>query len=132
MMHEWLIRIYYEDTDSGGVVYHSNYLKYMERARTEWLRSLGIDQVELKKIFSVMFVVKELAIKYLKPAKFDDEIIVQTKVTDNKNCSLNLTQKIIRNREVLTDSVVEIVCINANLFKPTRIPHDVKKVMEII
>jgi len=132
MMHEWPVRIYYEDTDSGGVVYHSNYLKYMERARTEWLRSLGIDQVELKKIFSVMFVVKELAIKYLKPAKFDDEIIVQTKVTDNKNCSLNLTQKIIRNKEVLTDSVVEIVCINVNLFKPTRIPQDVKKVMEII
>ena len=132
MMHEWPVRIYYEDTDSGGVVYHSNYLKYMERARTEWLRSLGIDQVELKKIFSVMFVVKELAIKYLKPAKFDDEIIVQTKVTDNNNCSLNLTQKIIRNKEVLTDSVVEIVCINVNLFKPTRIPQDVKKVMEII
>jgi acyl-CoA thioester hydrolase len=132
MMHEWPVRIYYEDTDSGGVVYHSNYLKYMERARTEWLRSLGIDQVELKKIFSVMFVVKELAIKYLKPAKFDDEIIVQTKVTKNKNCSLNLTQKIIRNKEVLTDSVVEIVCINVNLFKPTRIPQDIKKVMEII
>ena len=78
LVHHWPIRIYYEDTDSGGVVYHSNYLKFMERARTEWLRDFEIDQKALKDNLNLMFVVHEIDIKFNRPAVFNDEVEVQT------------------------------------------------------
>ena len=85
IIFEWNARVYFEDTDSGGVVYHVNYLKFMERARTEWLRSLGLNQVELKKEEKVMFVVRKIDIQYRIPARFNDELLIQTncfKTTD--------------------------------------------------
>ena len=75
---KWLVRIYFEDTDSGGVVYHANYLKFMERARTEWLRSIKLDQATLKKKDKIMFVVAKVDIDYKKPARFNDELEVET------------------------------------------------------
>ena len=99
-IHHWPIRIYYEDTDSGGVVYHSNYLKFMERARTEWLRDFEIDQKALKDNLNLMFVVHEIDIKFMRPAVFDDEIEVQTKLEKLGSVKIELEQKIFRSSEL--------------------------------
>ena len=90
----WAARVYFEDTDSGGVVYHANYLKYMERARTEWLRSLGIDQSQLKNERNIMFVVHKMNIKFRKPARFNDELLIKTRCIKVKSSSLVLDQLI--------------------------------------
>ena len=100
LVHHWPIRIYYEDTDSGGVVYHSNYLKFMERARTEWLRDFEIDQKALKDNLNLMFVVHEIDIKFMRPAVFDDEIEVQTKLEKLGSVKIELEQKIFRSSEL--------------------------------
>jgi acyl-CoA thioester hydrolase len=131
-MFDWSVRVYFEDTDSGGVVYHSNYLKFMERARTEWLRSLGIDQIKLKQIEQVMFVVSKHSLKYIKPARFNDMLTIKTNTIAIKNFSLWLNQKIFREDTLLLDAEVEIACIDAKLFKPKKIPPSIKKQMEFV
>ena len=92
----WPIRVYYEDTDSGGIVYHANYLKYMERARTEWLRARGFDQGRLKQELGVIFVVRSLQIEYEKPAQIDDKLQVVTQVAAQRRASLLFHQLIQR------------------------------------
>ncbi len=89
---EWGVRVYFEDTDSGDVVYHANYLKFMERARTEWIRNFGLNQTKLKKEDKVMFVVRKIDIQYKIPARFNDELIVQTNCIRATNYSLMLKQ----------------------------------------
>ena len=131
-MFDWSVRVYFEDTDSGGVVYHSNYLKFMERARTEWLRSLGIDQAKLKQIEQVMFVVSKHSLKYIKPARFNYMLTIKTNTIAIKNFSLWLNQKIFREDTLLLDAQVEIACIDAKLFKPKKIPPSIKKQMEFV
>ena len=131
-MFDWSVRVYFEDTDSGGVVYHSNYLKFMERARTEWLRSLGIDQAKLKQIEQVMFVVSKHSLKHIKPARFNDMLTIKTNTIAIKNFSLWLNQKIFREDTLLLDAEVEIACIDAKLFKPKKIPPSIKKQMEFV
>jgi len=79
MRHEFPIRVYYEDTDLGGIVYYANYLKFIERARTEWVRALGIDQTRLKAEEGILFAVRRIEADYLKPARFDDELVVETR-----------------------------------------------------
>jgi len=132
IIFEWNTRVYFEDTDSGGVVYHANYLKFMERARTEWLRSLGLNQIKLKQEDKVMFVVRKIDIQYKIPARFDDELVVQTDRVKNTDFTIILKQNILRSKQVITEGKVEIVCINSDLFKPVRIPKMVKQLMEII
>ena len=129
---EWGVRVYFEDTDSGGVVYHANYLKFMERARTEWIRNFGLNQTKLKKEDKVMFVVRKIDIQYKIPARFNDELIVQTNCIRATNYSLMLKQNILKDKEIITEGKVEIVCINADFFKPVRIPKIVKQLMEIL
>tara|TARA_B110000037_G_scaffold220963_1_gene290346 strand:+ start:505 stop:900 length:396 start_codon:yes stop_codon:yes gene_type:complete len=131
-MFQWNTRVYFEDTDSGGVVYHANYLKFMERARTEWLRSLGLNQAKLKQEEKVMFVVRKINIQYKIPARFNDELVVHTDRTKTTDYSIILKQNIFRNTELITQGQVEIVCINSNLFKPMRIPKMTKQLMETI
>ena len=119
------VRVYYEDTDAGGVVYHSNYLNYYERCRTEWLRSLGYQQNELTTKLGVIFVVKNVAIDYLKPAKFDDELIVSAQVVKQSKASMVFEQTITtsNNKEQLVNKAsVVIVCVDAKTFKTTAIP----------
>ena len=89
---DWPVRVYYEDTDGGGVVYHANYLKFMERARTEWLRSLGFEQTELKSQMRIMFVVRALTLQYLRPANFDDALMVATRLTRTGRSLLQFEQ----------------------------------------
>jgi tol-pal system-associated acyl-CoA thioesterase len=112
-VHHWPIRIYYEDTDSGGVVYHSNYLKFMERARTEWLRDFEIDQKALKDNLNLMFVVHEIDIKFTRPAVFNDEIEVQTKLEKLGSVKIELEQKIFRSSEILIESRVVVASVNS-------------------
>tara|TARA_B110000196_G_C20908255_1_gene549266 strand:- start:36 stop:431 length:396 start_codon:yes stop_codon:yes gene_type:complete len=131
-MFQWDTRVYFEDTDSGGVVYHANYLKFMERARTEWLRSLGLNQTKLKKEDKVMFVVRKINIQYKIAARFNDELVVHTDRLKTTDYSIILKQNIYRDTEVITQGQVEIVCINSDIFKPVRIPKMTKQLMETI
>ena len=129
-IHHWPIRIYYEDTDSGGVVYHSNYLKFMERARTEWLRDFEIDQKALKDNLNLMFVVHEIDIKFMRPAVFNDGIEVQTKLKKLGSVKIELEQKIFRSSELLIESRVVVASVNSISMKPMRIPNEIKLLME--
>ena len=129
-IHHWPIRIYYEDTDSGGVVYHSNYLKFMERARTEWLRDFEIDQKALKDNLNLMFVVHEIDIKFTSPAVFNDEIEVQTKLEKLGSVKIELEQRIFRSSELLIKSRVVVASVNSISMKPMRIPNEIKLLME--
>jgi len=124
------VRIYFEATDSGGVVYHSNYLKFMERARTEWLRSIGIDQRHLKQQDHIMFVVHRIDIQYKLPARFNDDLIVKSELIEIGSSKIEFRQMIYRNDEMLIDASVDIACIDSEKFKPVRIPSAVKQTME--
>lgn len=117
-------RIYYEDTDAGAVVYYANYLKFFERARTEFLRSKGINQQVLADEKSIIFVVKECKVKYISPAKLDDLISVSVEIKEVKKASVIMQQKISLNEKTLSELEVEIVCINNKNFRPARLSED--------
>ena len=129
---KWSVRIYFEDTDSGGVVYHSNYLKFMERARTEWLRSLELNQVDLRKKDKIMFVVANVNIDYKKAARFNDKLDIETSLNKIGASKVDLTQNIMKNSELYTSAQVSIACIHSETFKPQRIPKLIKQQMEIL
>lgn len=129
---KWNVRIYFEDTDSGGVVYHSNYLKFMERARTEWLRSLNLNQADLKKKDKIMFVVAKVYIDYKKAAQFNDALDIETSVDNIGASKVDLTQNIMKNSELYTSAKVSIACIHSETFKPQRIPKLIKQQMETL
>ncbi|MCB5186105.1 tol-pal system-associated acyl-CoA thioesterase [Methylobacillus gramineus] len=122
MEFHWPIRVYYEDTDSGGVVYHSNYLNFMERARTEFLRSHGFGQAELRQDLGVLFVVRGLTLKYRRPARFDDALQVITRLIEAGRSLIKFEQAIYRDDELLVNATIEIVCIDAEQFRPVIIP----------
>ena len=115
------VRVYWEDTDAGGVVYYANYLKFMERARTEWLRSLGFEQQRLRNSHGVVFVVRRAEIDYLAPARLDDLLVVSTQRTATTRTCLTVAQDIAADN-VLTRATVQIVCIDPVSFKPVKIP----------
>ena len=124
----WPIRVYYEDTDAGGFVYHTNYLKFMERARTEWLRDLGFEQTQLKQQYNLVFVVRQLSIDYLKPALFNDLLHVTSKLTIGK-ASMIFTQQVLREADILCRAVVKIAAINLVKQRPQPIPPEILKVL---
>lgn len=117
----WPVRVYWEDTDAGGVVYYANYLKFMERARTEWLRALGFDQGRLRDELSLVFVVRQVTIEYLKPARYDDLLTVTSRLKHTGRASLVMSQTIERDG-LLGRAEVSLVCVHAQSFKPARIP----------
>ncbi len=123
---QWPVRVYYEDADAGGVVYHSNYLNFMERARTEWLRSLGFEQTELKAETGVIFVVRALKLEYRKPAYFNDALNVITKLVKTGRSMLEFEQTIMRGHELLTEATVALVCVDIKQFKPINIPTEIR------
>jgi acyl-CoA thioester hydrolase len=123
-VHLWPIRVYYEDTDAAGVVYHSNYLKYMERARTEWLRSAGFSQPVLAKDLGVVFVVSSMSVNFKAPAKFDDQLAVKSQIQESSGTRFQFGQTIINSDDKLICSAeINIVCVDASTFKPKRIPE---------
>ncbi|MFV2057376.1 MAG: tol-pal system-associated acyl-CoA thioesterase [Thiohalomonadales bacterium] len=125
------VRIYYEDTDCGGVVYHSNYLKFMERARTEWLRHLGLEQDMLATELGIIFAVRSVRVEFIKPAKFNQLLHVSAVVEKMAPASIYLYQKIMTEisglSTLLCEAWVKIACITVGEFKPVRIPEVVKK-----
>lgn len=120
----WPIRIYYEDTDSGGVVYYANYLKFMERARTEWLRAEGFEQDELIAKENVIFAVRSVQADYLLPARFNEEIVVNTGVLKKGKASITVEQVIKRKEDVLCKAIIKIACLNPQSFKPVVMPEN--------
>lgn len=125
----WPIRVYYEDTDAGGVVYHSNYLNFMERARTEWLRALGFEQPQVKTDLGVIIVVHSLAVEFKGPAYFNDMLEVHCKLTKIGRGSIEMEQKIMREHQLLIKAQVKLAFVNADTFKPLGIPVDIKTAM---
>ena len=120
----WPVRVYYEDTDAGGVVFYANYLKFFERARTEMLRSMGFEQDQLITEQKLVFVVRSVQIDYLKPARFNEAIDVTAEVTLAKKVSLNFEQVITRDGDVLCKGNVRIACLDAETLKPKTIPEN--------
>lgn len=116
-------RVYYEDTDAGGIVYHANYLKYMERCRTEWVRSLGIKQQFLLEQ-SIGFVVIDMSIAFKKSAKLDDIVKVSCELQKAKRASLLFTQEIKHNNQTLVIAEVKVACVNTQLSKPVPLPSE--------
>jgi acyl-CoA thioester hydrolase len=123
----WSVRVYYEDTDAGGVVYYTNYLKFMERARTEFLRSLGFEQDQLKQEQGIIFAVHSLSAQYKKPAVFNDELIVNTKITALGRASLTFKQSIARLPDYadLCEAEIKVACLHAEEFSPVAIPQKI-------
>jgi acyl-CoA thioester hydrolase len=125
---KWPVRVYYEDTDAAGLVYHGNYLKYMERARTEWLRALGHSQDQLKSDEGVFFVVTRASMRFLKPARFDDLLEVRAALTGGGGASLSFAQAVCNAAgEPLCEAEVEVACLDAATMKPRRLPDAIRK-----
>lgn len=116
------IRVYYEDTDAGGVVYYANYLKFMERARTEWLRGLGFEQDELAREPGVVFAVRTAKLEFLKPARFNDLLDATLEIRERGRASLTFGQHLRRGNEVLCEGEVRVACLGAESFAPCPIP----------
>ncbi len=125
----WPIRVYYEDTDSGGVVYHSNYLNFMERARTEWLRALGFEQTTLKTELGIIFVVHSMNILFKSPALFNDMLEIKSQHIKLRHGSMEFLQTIMCNNKVLLEATVKLACVDVASFKPVAIPNVIKQKM---
>jgi len=120
------VRVYWEDTDAGGVVYYPSYLKFLERARSEWLRALGIDQVQLQRDERLQFVVVEANIRYHRPARFDDELVVSVALEELRGASLALAQDVRRGAgagELLISAKIRAACIDADSLRPRPLPQ---------
>ena len=122
----WTARVYWEDTDGGGVVFYANYLKYMERARTEWLRAQGHAQSEMAEKHGFVFAVVEVKLNYRKPARLDDELTISCIPVPEGRVSLRFQQVIRRGDTVLVEGEVRVACVNAKNFKPRALPDFIK------
>ncbi len=118
----WPVRVYYEDTDAGGVVFYANYLKFFERARTEYLRAAGFEQDQLMTEAGVIFVVRSVQVDYLKPARFNDLLQVTAEVTLAKKTSFMFKQQVIRENTVLCQGDIRIACLDVHSMRPKAIP----------
>jgi acyl-CoA thioester hydrolase len=128
----WPIRVYYEDTDAGGVVYHANYLNFMERARTEWLRALGFEQTAVKDELGVIIVIHSLNIAFKSPAKFNDLLQVNCKLVNIGRSSMDIAQTIMRDGILLIEAQVKAVFVNVDTFRPVAVPEAIKQaIMQI-
>ncbi|MEO1503816.1 MAG: tol-pal system-associated acyl-CoA thioesterase [Pseudomonadota bacterium] len=119
------VRVYYEDTDLAGIVYYANYLRFYERARTEWLRAVGVDQGSLQSEKGLVFAVRRVEVDYLLPAKFDDALTVTAEVDAVRGASLTMRQAILRGSEALSRAIVRIACVDA-AGRPARLPAELK------
>ena len=128
----WPVRVYWEDTDAGGIVYYANYLKYMERARTEWLRVLGCDQVRARARHRIQFVVARANVEFRRPARFDDRLDVDVRVLAWRRASIELAQHVrIAGGELLCRAEVKVGCVDIESFRPRRIPISLQQELEI-
>lgn len=126
---QWPVRIYWEDTDAGGIVFYANYLKFFERARTEWLRSMGVEQHRLRETHNGIFVVSETALKYHVPARLDDELLVTASLIERGRASMTIQQKALRQQDtgpaLLCEGTIRIGWVDAHTLAPARIPQHI-------
>lgn len=122
----WPVRVYYEDTDAGGIVFYANYLKYFERARTEWLRAVGVHQHQLTQSHDVIFVVKSTSLDYHAPARLDDELRITVVVEKLGRASVQFLQEAWCGDRLLVSGVIKVGCVAASTMRPSAIPDDVQ------
>jgi acyl-CoA thioester hydrolase len=122
----WPVRIYYEDTDAGGVVYHTNYIKFMERARTEYLRSMGYTLVQLEKEQGILFAVRALSVEYLGPAHLNDLLSITVGIQTIRSASIIFRQTVRRENQILCNGQVRVASISADAFKPKILPRNIR------
>ena len=130
----WPVRVYWEDTDAGGIVFYANYLKFFERARTEWLRSLGIDQQPLKEMTGGMFVVAETAVRYLRPARLDDELTVTATLQASGRASMTIQQQVWLKdtpNTLLCEGTIRIGWVDAASMQAARIPQNIIESLKV-
>ena len=126
----WPVRVYWEDTDAGGVVYHASYLRFLERARTEWLRALGVDQFALKHDRGLAFLVRDMQIDFLRPALLDDELAITVCVMQRRAASILFTQTVVRaDGTCLIRANVRIACVDMLHMRPAQVPADLMALM---
>lgn len=124
MNHQFPVRVYYEDTDMGGIVYHANYLRFIERARSDWVRGIGVDQNAMREA-GLIYVVRRIEADYLAPAKFDEELLVTTSMQTVTPARMVLSQEVTRDGQPLFRAQVTIVCITTG-GKPARLPAEIR------
>ncbi len=128
MSHKFAIRVYYEDTDMGGIVYHANYLKYIERARSDWVKTLGIDQNTMRADDGLIFAVRRVEAEYLAPALYDDELEVETTTQSVTGARLVMDQMVRRGADLLFTAQITIVCIT-QAGQPARLPANIRRML---
>ena len=130
----WPVRVYWEDTDAGGIVYYANYLKFFERARTEWLRSLGLAQRVLRDSSGGMFVVSDAQVRYLQPARLDDELLVTARPQDVGRASMTIQQQALLKTPaeniLLCEATIRVGWVHATSYKPARIPPTLLEILK--
>ena len=127
----WPVRVYWEDTDAGGIVFYANYLKFFERARTEWLRSLGIEQRHLKETTGGMFVVAETSVHYLRPARLDDELIVTARMQQCGRASMTIHQQILLKNALICEGKIRVGWVDVASLQPHRIPLTIIEILRV-
>lgn len=130
MAHHFPVRIYYEDTDAGGIVYHASFIRFAERGRTEFLRHLGHSNSELTREFGTVFVVRHMEIDYLKPAFLDDLLDMRSSILEMRNTSFIMEQDFYREDQKICAVKVTLVCVETNGIKPKRLPDKIRKEFE--
>lgn len=128
--NELSIRVYYEDTDAGGIVFYANYLKFFERARTEWFRRLGIHQSQVAQTDQQLFVVKQVEIDYVCPAKLDDLLIIRSQITHLGGASVHFVQEAWCDEQLLCKSTIIVVCVDLNTMRATKIKPYLRSILE--
>lgn len=123
------VRVYWEDTDAGGVVFYANYLKFFERARTEWLRTLGVHQSSLQREQDCLFVVADVRLRYLAPARLDDLLSITVAIQERGKASMLLAQQAWRAETLLSEAQVRVGCVRASTLRPCRIPDEVSRLL---
>ncbi|UWR61273.1 tol-pal system-associated acyl-CoA thioesterase [Phaeobacter inhibens] len=128
MIHRFPVRVYYEDTDMGGIVYHANYLRFIERARSDWVRNLGNDQNAMREA-GLIWVVRRIEADYLAPAKFGEELRIETEVQKVTPARLTMSQQVFRGETELFRAIVTVVCVNAESGAPIRLPAEIRALL---
>jgi acyl-CoA thioester hydrolase len=127
---ECTVRVYWEDTDAGGVVYHARYLHFLERARTEWLRSCGYEQSHMCESIDMVFAVRSMNIEFLKPAKLDDLLSIRITISECQRASFVVQHELRKDQQLLLTGSAQIVCLSASAFKPQAIPETLLKLIK--
>ncbi len=131
---QWPVRVYYEDTDAGGVVYYANYLRFFERARTEMLRSSGFEQDQLENQYQIVFAVRSIEVDYLLPARFNQSLLVNVEINQFRGVSIIFKQQIthpdVDENQVLCRANVRVVCVDSQTFQPRPIPQLIRKELQ--